>query len=119
MGRVLRVLSDSNHDRAVGGAAVTYQRWAIFLAVCLASFLIFELWAYFSEAPTLSQTIWAATDWAEPLPLVVAYAFGLLCGHLWFPRRTVVLVDSNSGFDAKALKALEQALEYDGRRPPI
>ena len=66
---------------------MTARRWAIFLAICFAVFLALELWAYFSGAPTLSQTVWTATDWFAPLALIGCYAAGLLCGHFWWPRQ--------------------------------
>ena len=66
---------------------MTRRRWAIFLAVCFAIFLGFEFWALATGAPTLSQTVWAATDRFWPLALVGCFAFGLLCGHFWWPRK--------------------------------
>lgn len=69
---------------------MTTRRWIIFVAICFTIFLAFELYALATGTPTLSAIVWAATDWFEPLALIGCFAVGLLCGHWWFPRRTVV-----------------------------
>jgi hypothetical protein len=70
---------------------MTYRRWYFFLSVCFTIFLAFELWAVVTGTPTLSQTVWAATDWWQPLALIACFALGLLCGHFWAPRKIYIV----------------------------
>ncbi len=67
---------------------MTKRVWAILVVVFFIGFLAPELWAYFSGTATLSQSIWAWIGAFWPLALGVgSYAFGLLCGHLWWPQK--------------------------------
>lgn len=57
---------------------MTRWAWGLWLVIIIVSFGVFEGLAIYTGTPTLSQTVWSASEAFPLLP----FLFGLLCGGL-------------------------------------